>query len=889
VPDAGGSFAVEPREERRVVTVLFCDLAGFTSLTETSDVEDVQRMLTAYHAAVRHCVVAYGGSVDKQPGDGVLAHFGVPTAREDDAERGVRAALAIVDAVRTLGVAEALRLPVRVGVNSGEMLVAFAGPDASPDVTGDIVNTAARLQQLAEPWTVAVGPATYAATDLVFEYDDLGAIGVKGKAEPVVVHRPLVARMPYGAEVYLDLSVPLIGRDLELRQLRTSFDLVVRHQAAHLVTVLGLPGAGKSRLVAELLNLVPTDVTCRVGRVPPFGESTGFSALAEIVKAHAGVYDSDSAADAEAKLAQVLSGVADRDWVLTRLLSLLGAQPGLDAPRDEIFAAWRAFIALIASTGPAVVVVEDVHQADDGLLSFLSGLAAEEPAVALLLVVTARPQLLDLEPDWGGGLRNATLVNLAPLSDEETRLLLRAHLGGVPIPTDGEDAIVAKADGNPLFTSEFARMLRDGDLVERLSDRSIKPGVDIPLPETVRQVIAARLDLVEGLERSVLHDAAVFGRVFWTGAVAAVGERDVVEVEAALRRLTVLDIVQPVRTSSMAGEREHTFTHALVRDAAYGQLTKVSRARRHLAAAAWLERRVGAGTHELVEDLAYHARSALDILVASADEEQANGIRRRLVGYYQQAATLAESVGATAKALAHVNAACLLAQVLPPDRTGAALFAHRARLRWELGDTEGARADAVEAVERADRLGQDVNEVQVVAPLARGEAWLDRDAAGAGGVGDPVIPDEVAVPLGVEARRWELGRSTTPTYRTGTTWEVVIAADRAFFEHHLVDLPFPAGVRSRRVPLLGARVLIGRGRDAVVNLEVDPVDRAVSRAHAELLRDADGWTVHQVAEANPTYVNGSRQLSVGTTVRIGDGDFLNLGGWTRVTLRRSRP
>jgi class 3 adenylate cyclase len=889
VPDAGGAASADPREERRIVSVLFCDLAGFTHLAETADAEDVQRMLSAYHDAVRERVVAYGGWVGKLLGDGVLALFGVPTAREDDAERAVRAALGVVDAVASLSLDEAaLRLPVRVGVSTGEVIVTFDHAGADPEVSGDAVNTAARLQEAAEPDTVVVGSTTYKATALVFDYVDLGQVSVKGKADPVPVHRPTAARMPYGAEVYLDLTVPLVGRDLELRQLQTAFDLVVRQQTTHLVTLLGAPGVGKSRMVAELLASVPTDVTCRLGRVPPFGESTGFSALAEIVKAHAGVYDSDSAVDAADKLMRALEGLPEREWVVSRLLSLLGAEPSLLASRAEVLAAWRTFLAHIASSGPAVVVVEDVHQADDGLLSFLSGLAAEEPAVALLLVVTARPQLLDLEPEWGGGLRNATLVNIGPLNTEETRELLRSHLKGVPIPAEGEDAIIAKAGGNPLFAGEFVRMLRDSDLVERVSNHDATPGVDIVLPETVRGVIAARLDLVEGVERSVLHDAAVFGRVFWTGAVAAVGGRDVAEVDAALHRLTVLEIVQPVRRSSMAGEREHTFTHALIREAAYGQLMKPSRARRHLAAAAWLERRVGVGTDELVEDLAYHARSALDIVTSSGDEEQTADIRRRLVGYYRQAADVAQAVGATAKELAHIHAACLLAESFPPEPLVASLVARRAWLRWEMGDTEGACQDAVDAVAYAERLGQDVPDVQVVAPLARGEAWLDRPPDVPQQPVVPLQPQDIAVALGEEARRWELGR-TTPTYRTSsTTWEVVVSVDRAFYGQGLVDLPLPGAARGRRVALVGARVMVGRGRDVVVNLEVDPVDRAVSRVHAVLARDRDGWTVTQVAEHNPTYLNGTDALPVGSPVRLAEGDYLNMGGWTRVTLRRSR-
>ncbi|MFI5100827.1 MAG: ATP-binding protein, partial [Actinomycetes bacterium] len=550
VPDQSASPPAESSEERRGVSVLFCDLVGFTHTSESSDPEDLRHLLGVYHAAVRQRVEALGGRVERLVGDGVLAVFGARTAREDDTERAVRTGLAVVDAVHDLNEADpALGLRVRVGIATGEVLLSL---DAHADpgghwATGMVINVAQRLQAAASPDTVVVSEATYRATAHVIEYEELEPVHAKGVSELLSAHRALRARLPFGAEVFLDLDIPLVGRELELRQLRTTFDRVVHEQSVQLVTVMGTPGVGKTRMVAELMAALPKDVTCRLGRVPPYGESTGFSALGEIVKAQAGVYDSDSADETAAKLAHALAGMEERDWMLPRLLSLLGVGVGPEISREDGFTAWRLYLEEIAGDGPALIVVEDIHQADLGLLSFLHELAEEAPQVPLMLVVTARPELLLQDPHWGGGLRNASLLSLLPLTDSETRLLLRSHLHGTALPAESEEAILARAEGNPLFTAEFVRMLRARDLIEPVTSGLARPFVDVPLPETVQGVIAARLDLVEGNTRTVLQDAAVFGRVFWTEALAAVTRREVTQVAPAQRLLAPQEIVPPVR------------------------------------------------------------------------------------------------------------------------------------------------------------------------------------------------------------------------------------------------------------------------------------------------------------------------------------------------------
>jgi class 3 adenylate cyclase len=837
--------ASELTEERRVVSALFCDLVGFTAWSERADPEEVQRMLGAYHAAVLARVTAFGGRVERLVGDGVLAVFGAPTVREDDAERAVRTGLAVVEAVHQLSEQDPrMVLPVRVGINTGLVLVKMnAVAEASEHwVSGDVVNTASRLQAAAEPGTVLVGESTYRATALVFEYAELPPFSAKGKSEPLNARRAVAAHLPFGAEIYLDLDIPLVGRALELRHLSTTFDQVVRECAVQLVTIIGDPGVGKTRMVAELLGTVPTDVTCRVGRVPPYGEATGFSALGEIVKAHAGVYDTDSAEEVTRKLRAALATAERREWLVPLLLPLLGVEGAPERSRDESFEAWRIFLEQLAADGPAIAVIEDIHQADPGLLAFIAWLTQGAARVPLMLLVTARPELLAENEGWGGGVRNATLVNLLPLNDDETRALLRSLLGSVPLPSETEQAILRRAEGNPLFTAEFVRMLRDRDLIEPVTNGTARPGVDVPLPETIQGVIAARLDILEGHARTVLQDAAVVGRVFWTGAVAAVGGRDVSDVAAELRKLARLDIVRPVLRSTMAGEAEHSFTHALLREAAYEQPRLSTRAHKHLAAADWLETQAPSRADELTEVLAYHASAALELATRTGDDTLAAQARARLLSCYLQAADAAESVSATAKALAHLNAAYRLAE---SDPAGAPeldqMLERRTRLQHELSGSDATQSP---------------------------------------------------VPAGQHAHRPRLtgapGSAPVTRGRSSEQWEVLVSLDRAFYDSDIVDDEFPRDLAERRVQLGASEVSIGRGREVTVNLAVTPSDPAVSRAHAVLRPTPDGWTITQVAPQNPTYLSGFIQLRPGEPVAVGDGDYVNMGGWTRITLRRLR-
>jgi class 3 adenylate cyclase/tetratricopeptide (TPR) repeat protein len=610
-------------EERKVVSVLFCDLVGFTAASETADPEDVRARLRPYHDLLRERIEGFGGTVEKFVGDAVMAVFGAPVAHEDDAERAVRAGLAILESLAHANEADpTLGLSVRVGINTGEALVAL---DARPEqgegfVTGDVVNTASRIQGAAPVGGVAVGEGTYEATERVFEWEPLAPAELKGKAEPVRLWQPVRARARFGSDVIRELSTPLVGRELEVLQLRTVFDRVASDASVQLVTLVGEPGVGKSRLVAELgayLDRLPELVRWRQGRCLPYGEGITFWALGEIVKAHAGVLESDAPDEAQAKLEQVVPEGDDAHWLTARLLPLLGIEAGPPVAREESFTAWRRFLESIADDGPVVLVFEDVHWADDALLAFLEHLADWAQGVPLLVVCTARPELYEKHATWGAGLKNATTVSLAPLSDADTARLVSALLEQAVLPAETQQLLLERAGGNPLYAEEFVRMLRDRDLLD--AHGRLRDGVEITFPESLHALIAARLDTLPPDRKGLLQDAAVIGKVFWSGAVAAMGGRDQPEVESALHDLARKELVRPFRQSSMEGEQELGFWHVLVRDVAYGQVPRAQRAAKHAKAVAWLERKAGERVEDVAEVLAYHTGEAIALAEATGD------------------------------------------------------------------------------------------------------------------------------------------------------------------------------------------------------------------------------------------------------------------------------
>jgi class 3 adenylate cyclase len=479
------------REERKVVTVLFADLVGFTSRAERMDPEDVRALLEPYHAKLRSELERFGGRVEKFIGDAVMAIFGAPIAHEDDPERAVRASLAIRDWVRE----QEDELQLRIAVNTGEVLVNLSARPEQGEamVSGDVVNTTARLQAAAPVNGVLVGETTYRATKDLIDYGEAAAVSAKGKADPITVWEVIGARARLGTDVIGELHTPLVGRERELAALRNALERAREERNPQLVTLVGEPGIGKSRLVYELRQTIEHGGVLtywRQGRSLPYGEGVTFWALSEMVKAQTGILETDTAERAGSRLDEavrlLLPDEREAQRVASHLRPLVGlaADEGLgDDRRNESFAAWRRFFEAMAEQRPLVLVFEDLHWADDNLLDFIDHLVDWATGVPLLVVCTARPELVDRRAAWAAGGRNAVTIALAPLTDAETAALVSALLERPLLPAEMQQTILARAGGNPLYAEQYVRMLAERGEEEEL-----------PLPETVQGLIAARLD-----------------------------------------------------------------------------------------------------------------------------------------------------------------------------------------------------------------------------------------------------------------------------------------------------------------------------------------------------------------------------------------------------------
>ena len=619
--------AAGPRrgEERKVVSVLFADLVGFTAASDRADPEEVLATLRPYHALLRTEIERYGGTVEKFIGDAVMAVFGAPIAHEDDAERAVRAGLRITEALAELNADRpGTELAVRVAVNTGEAIVSL---DARPDhgegmVAGDVVNTASRLQQVAPVGAVVVGEATQRATSQMIDYEPMDAVEVKGKVEPIPIWRVTGARSRYIVEVDRPTS-PFIGRASELEMLKQAYLRMVREESVQLVTVTGEPGVGKSRLIGEFFNFADAEPELffwRSGRCLPYGDGVTFWALGEVIKAQAGILETDAAEVADAKLRGavelVVEDAKDRDWIQDNLASLVGSRPGstTSSDRTEAFSAWRAYLEAMAAFRPFILVIEDLHWADDAMLEFVEYLADWASGVPLLVLCTARPELYERRPGWGGGKRNSTTVGLSPLHPEEIGALVSGMLEETLLPAETQAALLERAGGNPLYAEEFVRMLTDRGILRRSGHAwHIVSDGEIPVPETVQALIAARMDTLSTERKSLIHDAAVVGRIFWPGALAMMGGSEPGDVVQGLHDLLRKELVRPVRRSSMEGQDEFTFWHILVRDVAYAQIPRAQRAARHLRAAQWIERAAGERVEDHADILAHHYVQAIEM------------------------------------------------------------------------------------------------------------------------------------------------------------------------------------------------------------------------------------------------------------------------------------
>ena len=694
----GAALTAEPpREERKVVTVLFADLVGFTSRAEQLDPEEVRAVLAPYWERLRRELEMRGGTVEKFIGDAVMALFGAPAAHDDDPLRAVGAALAIRDWAREGG-----DVQVRIAVNTGEALVLLGARPAEGEgmAAGDVVNATSRLQGAAPVNGVLVGETTYRATRDVVEYAEHEPVVAKGKAEPIPVWEAVQVRSRLGMDVER-ATLPLVGRTRELGVIVDAFERARSEREPQLVTLVGVPGIGKSRLVGEFFSRLegePDLVWWRQGRALPYGEGVSFWALSEMVKAQAGIQENDARAVADEKLRESVERLVDddeRDWVLEHLLPLVGGDQRTGS--GESAPAWRRYFEGMAEQRPLVMVFEDMHWADEGLLDFIDHVVDWASGVPILVLATARPELLDRRQAWGGGKLNVSTIALTPLSDEEAAQIIHGVLEQAALPVETQQALLERAGGNPLYAEQFARLYMERGSAE-----------DLPLPETVQGLIAARLDGLSAGEKRLVQDASVFGKVFWAGALDA--------DEQALHLLERNGMLRRERRSAVAGETQYAFRHVLVRDVAYGQIPRAARGEKHVRAAHWIESLGRPDDH--AELVAHHFAAALELGLDVAEPA-----RHALA----RAGRRAEALGAWPSAERFFASALALWPEDDPDRTRVQA-AHARAVARTTGETEPL-TEAIDALKHAG-LREDA---AALAAFAAQSAWYRgaHDAAAA--------------------------------------------------------------------------------------------------------------------------------------------------------------
>ncbi len=671
-PFAGGAIPPvqnAPVAERRLVSVLFADLVGFTGLAEGMDAEETRELLSRYFELARDVVQRHGGTVEKFIGDAVMAVWGAPSAREDDAERAVRAALALVDAVHALGPA----VQARAGVLTGEAAVTL-GAVGQGMVAGDLVNTASRLQSAAAPGTVLVGESTQRAASRSIVFEAVGEQPLKGKAVPVPAWRALrVVAERGGRNRSETLEAPFVGRADELRLLKELYHATSREKRARLISVIGPAGIGKSRLAWEFLKYVDglvERVWWHDGRSPAYGEGISFWALGEMIRERAGLREDADERTTRAKIAEVLAAhVPDPDeqrWIEPALLALLGWETGV-AP-EQLFGAWRTFFERLAATGPVVLVFEDFHFADGGLLDFVDHLLEWSKGVPIYVLTLARPELLERRPTWGAGKRNFTSQYLEPLPESAMRELLAGLVPG--LPESAVRAIIARADGVPLYAVETVRMLVTNGSLE-LADGAYRPVADLTrlaVPETLTALIASRLDALPTDDRTLVSDAAVLGQSFSTAALAAVSGVSVADLEPRLRGLVRRELLVHEADPRSPEQGQFAFVQALIREVAYNTLARADRKARHLAAARFFE---SVGADELAGALAGHYLAAH---ASAAEGPEADALAAQARVALRGAAERAAALGSHEQALTFLEQAL----TVTPDRSEAAELLERA-------------------------------------------------------------------------------------------------------------------------------------------------------------------------------------------------------------------
>ena len=813
-------LSVPATAERRLVTVVFTDLVGFTTLAEDRDPEAVRELLSRYFDTATAIVQLHGGTVEKFIGDAVMAVWGTPVAHEDDAERAVRAALELVDAVSALNP----DLQARAGVLTGEAAVTLNAQNQGM-VAGDLVNTAARLQGVAEPGTVLVGDATRRAAESAIVFEQIGDHSLKGKTSPVPAWQALRVVAARGGQGRADaLEAPFVGRDEELRELKEVLHAVGRDRRVRLVSITGPGGIGKSRLVWELekyIDGVAEPIYWHRGRSPSYGEGVTFWALGEMVRRRAELTEDDDEATTrrriEATLAEHVPDASERERIGPALLCLLGFDDGSAGGRETLFPAWRLLFERIAEKGTTVLVFEDLQWADTGLLDFIDHLLDWSRGLPILVVTLARPELFDRRPDWGANRRHLTAMALEPLTDDAMRQLLNGLVPG--LPQDALAAIVGRAEGVPLYAVETVRGLladgrirRVGDVYEPAGDLS-----NITVPDSLRSLIASRLDALEATDRSLLQDAAVLGQVFGADALADVNGIAAGDLEPRLRdfvRRELLDVESDPRSPERG---QYKFVQSLIREVAYGTLARRDRRARHLAAARHYE---ALGDDELAGVLANHYLAARE---ASDEGAEADAITAQARLALSGAADRAAALGGYDQAVAYLEQA-LAITVEPADR--APLLDRAARSATVASrDAEQFATEAIEvyrtlgdraaATEASARFGKTLIEA---GEIRRATEVLEATLAEAETLGDERV---LALTLATLARAH---------MRAANSKRAVELADRALDIAELLNLePIIAEAFVNKGAALS---ILGRRREAVAiqQAALDVVQRVGDRS-----------------------------------------------------------
>jgi class 3 adenylate cyclase/tetratricopeptide (TPR) repeat protein len=599
-------------QTRKTVTMVFTDVVGSTSLGEKLDPEILRRVMNEYFDRMRAVLERHGGTVEKYIGDAIVAMFGIPEVHEDDALRAVRAAhemrTALEELNRELKDRQGVRIEARTAVNTGEVLAEDTRPDAP--LTADAANTAARLEQAASPGEVLLGDSTYRLVRDAVTVEPAGPLDLKGKAEPVPAWR-LLEVSPEGPGIARSLDSPIVGRDRELALLRQAFDRAAAERACRLVTVLGAPGVGKTRLAAEFVAWLEGRATVLRGRCLAYGEGITYWPVAEVVREAAGIAESDGPDQATAKITALLGGHEDADTIAGRLRTVLGLTD-TPAPAQETFWAARRLLEALAERGPVAIVFDDIHWGEATFLDLVEYLAGWSTVVPILLLCLARPELVEARPGWGAGLPDAATIRLEPLTEEDSERLIDNLLGPAPLDEEVRARIRQAAEGNPLFVEEILRMLVDDGVLRRDDGRWIAAGElsSIAIPPTIHALLTARLERLSREERAVIQRASVVGKVFWWGAVADLSPApEQATVGGHLQALVRRELVRPER-SRFAGEDAFRFSHILIRDAAYAGTTKEARAELHERFADWLERRAADRLTEYEEIVGYHLEQA---------------------------------------------------------------------------------------------------------------------------------------------------------------------------------------------------------------------------------------------------------------------------------------